>query len=240
MSSYCLVTHHTTSLHITRQVKKYVKNSNTGEEKNRNKNRTKLIISKSKRAKFWAQNYGWWKVLDVSKSVFLCVSVDDWTKASKQNLKYASDMCVCESNRIFISFVWCRSFCPEIMILMITSTAQKNEKFPRNLYKFIEKIKKKCHINCGFDFSSFPHFYTFRFCCFVYVRDVFSPPVSYVCVFLCAQATNEFLLFASGFSVLVICLQPMRMCIPFREERKKRILIGVSRLKKVMKMWEIF
>lgn len=142
--------HHTTSLHITRQVKKYVKNSNTGEEKNRNKNRTKLIISKSKRAKFWAQNYGWWKVLDVSKSVFLCVSVDDWTKASKHHNRILNmqatcvslRVSVCESNRIFISFVWCRSFCPEIMILMITSTAQKNEKFPRNLYKFIDKIKK--------------------------------------------------------------------------------------------------
>lgn len=96
--------HHTTSLHITRQVKKYVKNSNTDEEKNRNKNRTKLIISKSKRAKFWAQNYGWWKVLDVSKSVFLCVSVDDWTKASKQNLKYASDMCVSVCVRIESNF----------------------------------------------------------------------------------------------------------------------------------------
>lgn len=187
------------------------------------------------------------KIMDGGKylmcqKVFFCVCL--WTIGPKHQNKILNmqatcvSLCVCESNRIFISFVWCRSFCPEIMILMITSTAQKNEKFPRNLYKFIDK-KKKCHINCGFDFSSFPHFYTFRFCCFVYVRDVFSPPVSYVCVFLLKQRTNFCcLLLVSPFSSSAY--SPCECVSHFVKREKKRILIGVSRLKKVMKMWEIF
>lgn len=122
MSFYRLVTHH-----ITRQVEK---------KKCEEHNKTKLMQSMLKRANFSMKNYGWWKVLDVSKSDFLFLL---WTIGPKHQNKilnmHATSVWVC-ANRIESNFylICLMSWNYDIDDrIKNTHTHKKNEQFPRNL-----------------------------------------------------------------------------------------------------------
>lgn len=143
-----ITSHHTTSEKICEELKHKKRKQN---EINNIEVETCKIFSE----KLWMVESTW-----CVKKCFLCVRVSTIGPKHQNKILNMQATCVPVCVRIESNFYL---ICLMSFILSwnydiddhIKST--KNEKFPRNLYKFIGKIKK-CHINCGFDFSSFPHF----------------------------------------------------------------------------------